>query len=244
MPGGALHKQVTLITGAGRGVGRAIALRFAKEGARVVICARTKREIQQVAKDIRAAGGTVMAQVTDISKPEAVRRLLNAITRRFGRVDILINNAGTLGPRIPLADYSTREWTRVIAVNLTGTFLVAHAALALMIPERAGCILSISSSVGRKGRAGWGAYSVSKFGVESLTQTLAEELRPLGIRAMTYNPGGTRTRMRAEAYPHENPASLRDPAEAAHAVLRLVLHTSMAHSGLAFDRESLPGSHG
>ncbi len=240
MNGGLLHDHVTLITGAGRGIGRAAALRFAQEGAHVVICARTKREIDQVARHIRTAGGTVLAAAADISKPAAVDRLARAAVRRFGRIDSLINNAGILGPRIPLAQYRIRDWVRVLTINLTGTFLVTQAVLRIMVARRRGCIVSLSSSVGRKGRAEWGAYAVSKFGVEGLSQTLAQELEPYGIRIMTYNPGGTRTRMRAEAYPDEDPSRLRTPEAVADDLLRLVTRTSLAHSGMAFDRETLP----
>jgi NAD(P)-dependent dehydrogenase (short-subunit alcohol dehydrogenase family) len=240
MPGGLLQNQVTLITGAGRGIGRASALRFAREGAKVVICARTRRAIDQVATEIEISGGTVLARVADISKPEAVRGLVRAATHRFGRIDVLVNNAGILGPRVPLAHFTIRDWTRVLSINLTGTFLVTHAVLQYMIAQRHGCIVSLSSSVGRKGRAGWGAYAVSKFGVEGLSQTLAQELEPFGIRIMTYNPGGTRTQMRSEAYPEEDPSRLRDPDEVAEDLLRLATRTSMKHSGTAFDRDTLP----
>jgi NAD(P)-dependent dehydrogenase (short-subunit alcohol dehydrogenase family) len=239
MPVGSLDNQVALITGAGRGIGRATALLFGRAGARVVLCARSGREARAAAREIAALGGTALATETDISKPEAVSRLVRAALRRFGRIDILINNAGILGPRIPLAQYRTRDWTRVLDVNLTGTFLVTHAVLARMIPEGRGCIVSLSSSVGRQGRAGWGAYAVSKFGVEGMSQVLAQELASAGIRIMTYNPGGTRTRMRADAYPRENPSRLRTPEAVADDLLRLVTDASPAHSGMAFDRDSI-----
>ena len=240
MPTGLLQNQVALITGAGRGIGRATALLFAHEGAKVVLCARTKREIDHVAHDIRSQGRAVIARVVDISKPRDVDSLIRAALRRFGRIDVLVNNGGILGPRIPLADYTVRDWRRVIAINLTGTFLVTHAVLPQMIRQRRGCILSLSSSVGRKGRAEWGAYAVSKFGVEGLSQTLAQELEPFGIRVMTYNPGGTRTQMRAQAYPTEDPTALRDPSEVAEDLLCLATRTSISHTGTAFDRASVP----
>ncbi len=239
MPTGLLQNQVALITGAGRGIGRATALLFAREGAKLVLCARTKREIDHVARDIRSQGLTVIGRVVDIGNPRDVDSLIRATLRRFGRIDVLVNNGGILGPRIPLADYTVRDWSRVIAVNLTGTFLVTHAVLPQMMRQQRGCILSLSSSVGRKGRAEWGAYAVSKFGVEGLSQTLAQELEAFGIRVMTYNPGGTRTKMRAEAYPAEDPTPLRDPSEVAEDLLRLATRTSMRHTGRAFDRESV-----
>lgn len=242
MAAGLLHDLVTLVTGGGRGIGRAVALRFAREGASVVICARTRRELDRVARDIRASGGTVLAHAADLSRPASVRRLVRVATRRFGRIDILINNAGILGPRIPLAEYKLRDWSRVLAVNLTGTFLVTHAVLPGMMRRRSGCIVSLSSSVGRKGRADWGAYAVSKFGVEGLSQALAQELEPYGIRVLTYNPGGTRTRMRAEAYPSEDRSRLRDPDDVADDLLCLVTRTSLSQSGKAFDRTTLPAS--
>jgi NAD(P)-dependent dehydrogenase (short-subunit alcohol dehydrogenase family) len=238
--GGRVRGTVVIVTGAGRGIGRATAELFAREGARVVLCARTARELRATCAAIRAAGGEAVARVTDIGSAGRARALTGLALRRYGRLDVLINNAGILGPRVPLLRYPRREWEKVLRINLNGTFYVTQEAARIMARQRNGCILTVSSSVGRAGRAGWGAYAVSKFGVEGLSQVLADELRPAGVCVATFNPGGTRTRMRALACPREDRRALRDPSEAARALMRLVTRSSPAISGRAFDQTNLP----
>jgi NAD(P)-dependent dehydrogenase (short-subunit alcohol dehydrogenase family) len=235
-----LRGTVTIVTGAGRGIGRATAELFAREGARVVLCARTGKELRATCAAIQAAGGEAVARVMDIGSASRCRALVELALRRYGRLDVLINNAGILGPRVPLIRYPHREWAEVLRVNLTGTFYVVQEAARVMARRRRGCILTVSSSVGRAGRAGWGAYAVSKFGVEGLSQVLADELRPAGVCVMTFNPGGTRTRMRAQAYPREDRTKLRAPSVAARALLHLAVHAAPALSGRAFDLTNLP----
>jgi NAD(P)-dependent dehydrogenase (short-subunit alcohol dehydrogenase family) len=178
--------------------------------------------------------------VADIGSARQARAVVNAALRRYGRVDVLINNAGILGPRVPIVRYPGREWDEVLRINLGGTFHMTQAAAQSMARRKRGCIITLSSSVGRTGRARWGAYAVSKFGVEGLSQVLAEELRPSNVCVLTFNPGGTRTAMRAQACPREDPGRLRAPIDAADALLRLVLAASPAISGRAFDTTNLP----
>jgi NAD(P)-dependent dehydrogenase (short-subunit alcohol dehydrogenase family) len=230
---------VAIITGAGRGIGQTTTELFAREGARVVLCSRTRRELESTLAAIEAVGGEAIARLTDIGAPRHARELIRLATHHYGKLDLLINNAGILGPRVPLANYPLRDWNRVLRINLTGTFYVSQAAARIMMQQKSGCIISISSSVGRRGRAGWGAYAVSKFGLEGLTQVLADELRPFGVRALTFNPGATRTSMRAAAHPEEDPSRLRPPSIPAQALLQLVLNTSLQDSGRSFDLESL-----
>lgn len=216
-----LKEKVVLITGGGRGIGRAAAERFAAERSRVAICARTEGEVIGTAKEIEAAGGVVRPFRIDLSSRREVQRMVAQIVSEWGMIDLLINNASVLGPSEPIATYPAEAWEEVIRININGTFYITQAVVRTMIPRRAGTILSVTSSVGRRGRATWGAYSVSKFALEGMMQTLAEEVAPFGLRVITLNPGGTRTRMRAAAYPKEDPARLQDPARVAKALLFL-----------------------
>lgn len=239
MPPGRLNGKVALVTGGGRGIGRAIAQVLAEEGAAVAICSRTERELKETVRTISERRGEACYWVADLASATAVRSLVQKLLRRYSRIDILINNASLLGPRLPLADYPFKEWDAVLKVNLTAPFLLAQEVLRFMIPQKSGCILNITSSVGRQGRAQWGGYSVSKFGIEGLTQILAEELREHGIRVLALNPGGTRTAMRAAAYPDEDPNLLPAPETVARVVLDLVLKEEMALSGRSLDARSL-----
>jgi NAD(P)-dependent dehydrogenase (short-subunit alcohol dehydrogenase family) len=213
---------------------------FAEEGARLALCSRTNEELGRVISSIKAHGGAVAGCVTDISSIRQTRRLIQFTLSRYGQIDLVINNAGILGPRVPIAEYPLHDWGKVLQINLTGTFYVSREAAAVMARQQHGCIITLSSSVGRAGRARWGAYAVSKFGVEGLSQVLADELRPAGVCVMTLNPGATRTKMRAEAYPTEDPLKLRNPSAAAQALLRLATRCSPALSGQAFDLDHLP----
>jgi NAD(P)-dependent dehydrogenase (short-subunit alcohol dehydrogenase family) len=235
-----LANLVVIITGAGRGIGRATAELFAREGARLVLCSRTDHELRAVLRATKASGGEAVARVTDISRPRQAQALVRMAVRRYGRLDLLINNAGILGPRVPIADYPVRDWDLVLRINLSGTFYLSQEAATCMVQQGRGCIILISSSVGRAGRAGWGAYAVSKFGVEGLCQVMADELKPFGVTVVTFNPGGTRTTMRAQAYPHEDRRKLHAPSVPAEALLRLALCLSSSMSGKAFDLHNLP----
>ena len=237
---GSLNSKVALITGAGRGIGRATAELFAREGAKVVLCSRTKQQLGQTISSIASTDGEAIARVADIGIAREAEALVRLAVTRYGRLDLLINNAGILGPRVPIVQYAHREWTQVLRINLNGTFFVSQAAAKVMAGQGAGSIISLSSSVGRRGRGLWGAYAVSKFGVEGLSQIMADELRSAGVCVVTFNPGGTQTAMRAEAYPSEDPATIQSPTEAAHALLRLAANLSLDLSGRAFDLTNLP----
>ena len=227
-----LEGKVALITGASQGLGRALALAFAREGARVAINSRSEASIHPVAEEAESLGAEVMALAADVSRGADVERLVGAAAERFGQIDVLVNNAGLLGPRVGIEEYPENEWRRVIDANLTGLFLVTKAAIPHM-PE-GGSIVNVVSGVSVEGRAGWGAYSVSKFGVEGLTQVLAAELEERRIRANAVDPGGMRTEMRAAAYPEEDPTTRITPEENTDVFLYLASDESRGVTGRRF----------
>jgi NAD(P)-dependent dehydrogenase (short-subunit alcohol dehydrogenase family) len=234
-----LEDKVTLITGASQGLGKALALAFAKEGAKVVVNARSEESIRPVAEEIENTGAEVLAVAADVSKSADVERLVNETVERFGRIDVLVNNAGLLGPRVRIVEYPEDEWRRVIDANLTGTFLVSKAAIP-HVPE-GGSIINVVSGVSVEGRAEWGAYSVSKFGVEGLTQILAAELEEHSVRVNAVDPGGMRTEMRAAAYPEEDPTTRITPEENTAVFLYLASDESRDVTGERFKAQEFRG---
>ncbi len=227
-----LEGKVALITGASQGLGKALALAYAEAGARVVISSRSEESLRPVAEEALSSGAEVLALAADVSQSADVNRLIDAAVERFGRVDVLVNNAGLLGPRVPIEEYPEDEWRRVIDANLTGPFLVSKAAIPHM--SEGASIINVVSGVSVEGRAEWGAYSVSKFGVEGLTQILAAELKERGIRANAVDPGGMRTEMRAAAYPEEDPMTRITPEENTDVFLYLASDESRGVSGERF----------
>lgn len=229
------------ITGAGRGLGRAIALAYASAGYRLVLVSRTGSELSAAAREARALKAQVLWEPLDIRHLPSVEGLLKRALAKFGGVDVLVNNASILGPRVPLSEVDDSDWAEVLAVNLSAPFRLTREVLkASMLPRRVGCIINVSSSVGRKGRAGWGPYAVSKFGLEGMTQVLAEELAGSGVRVYSVNPNATRTRMRAEAYPDEDPATVKTPEATAKAFVQLASPSCKLPSGSAvtLDRDT------
>jgi NAD(P)-dependent dehydrogenase (short-subunit alcohol dehydrogenase family) len=230
-----LGGKVALITGGSRGIGRAIAATYAQEGAAVFICARGGNDLRQAVEDIRGAGGEVHGCIGDVGDPAQAKAIVQAALEQFGQVDVLVNNASSLGPRVSIAEYPVSIWENVVRVNLTGAFLMIQEALRAMIPRRQGSVINVSSGVGRVGKARWGAYAASKFGVEGLTQVLADEVHEFGVRANSVNPGPTRTEMRALAYPGEDPLTLPTPDHVAPVFVYLASDDSAAVTGQSFD---------
>ena len=226
---------VAIITGASRGLGRAVALRFAREGARLTICSRAPEEVEIVAKDVRRLGGEVLALKADVSQERDVDRLVAMTHKTFGRIDVLINNAGTLTPRASIDQVKVTDWDRTIATNLRGPFLCMRGVLPHMRAQGRGSIINVSSGAGKRPAPRWGPYAVSKFGVEGLTALAAEETRGQGIRVNAVNPGGTRTAMRSQAYPEEDPMRLPQPAELTGIFVYLVSEASREVTGMSLD---------
>ncbi len=216
-----LSGQVAVVTGAGRGIGRAIALALGRTGAHVVAAARTVADIDAVAGEIAGAGGRATAIAADIADETSVRALFAAVRARLGRLDILVNNAG-IGLYGPVKDFPVGDLDRVVAVNLRGTFLCCQEAMRIMVPARAGTIVNISSVVGFRGYPNQAAYTATKHAVMGLTKTLAVEAQEHGIRVSAILPGGVDTRMVREARPDLDPAILLQPEDVAQTVLYLL----------------------
>ena len=231
-----LANKVAVISGASRGIGRAVAKRFAQEGAVVCMCARHVELLRGVSLEIMSAGGRSFFEQTDISDERQTEEFLSLCGDNFGTIDVLVNNAGVLGPRVPLAHYSSQEWDKVLSVNLNGLFFMTKHALPLF-REQGGSIINVSSSVGKIAKTNWGAYGVSKFAAEGFTRALAEELRSRNIRVNAVNPGSVATEMRHQAFPDEDPRTLRKPEEILDAFVYLASDDSKHVTGQTIDAQ-------
>jgi 3-oxoacyl-[acyl-carrier protein] reductase len=203
-----LKDKVALITGAGRGIGKAVALAYAREGAKLAICARTGSEIEETAREFEAAGAECLALECDVSQEEPVLKLIGDVEKRFGRIDVLINNAGVMTRPTPITELEVRKWDYTIAVNLRGPFLVTRAVLPIMIRQKSGSIINVSSSIGRSAYANFAAYAASKWGLEGLTQTVAAEVGERNIRVNSVAPGYVATKL--TGYSGSSPESVTE----------------------------------
>jgi len=189
---GKLDGQTEIIVGGARGIGAAIASKFASEGARIVLVdlEKMKNEGEQVAREIVNAGGLVVGLSADCTDAAQVQRMVDETVRSFGRVDILINSAGLRGPLVPVQEITETEWDAVLAVNLKAAFLCCKAVLKVMMKQKSGSIVSISGTAGKEGMALRGSLVAAKWGLLGLSQTIAKEAGPYGIRANVICPGG------------------------------------------------------
>ena len=207
-----IQNRIIIITGASRGIGRAAAIRFAREGARVVLFSRSVAALGQVAREIEGAGHAALAIPGDVSHEEEVMSLFRRVMETYGRVDILVNCAGIVAVK-PFVEMDAVTWDSVINTNLRGTFLCCREAFRVMAEQRAGVIINFSSLSGVKGVEkfpGLSAYNVSKAGVASLTEILAVEGKPLNIRVCAISPGAVDTEMLRQAAPHLRPGMTPD----------------------------------
>jgi len=216
-----LAGRVAVVTGAGRGIGRAVALALGRAGACVVAAARTQEEIDATAKAICDAGGEAEAVAVDVADAASVRALFAAVRNGRGRLDVVVNNAG-IGLYGPVETFPVEDLDRLVAVNLRGTFLCCQEAMQLMIPAGAGYIINISSVVGFKGYPNQAGYTATKHAVMGLTKSLAVEAQAHGIRTSVILPGGVDTDMVRHARPDLDPASLLHPEDVAQVVLFLL----------------------
>ena len=219
--GGRLAGRIAVITGASRGIGAAVARRFAREGAHVVLVARTVGGLEEVDDAVRAGGGTATLVPLDLLDFAAIDRLGGTIAERHGRLDILVGNAATLGGLRPMGHFPTDEWERVFALNVTANWRLIRGFDALLRASDAGRAIFVTSGTARMSVAYWGAYSASKAALESMARIYAAEVVKTSIRVNLLDPGEVRTRMRAEAMPGEDPMTLPHPDEIAGAFVDL-----------------------
>jgi NAD(P)-dependent dehydrogenase (short-subunit alcohol dehydrogenase family) len=233
-----LEGKAALITGASKGIGRGLAATFLREGASVFLCARTESTLSAAADELETiadGSGRVFFVAADLGDPGDAERAARAALERFPDLAILVNNASILGKRAPLAELDVTTWNEVLRINTSSLFYVTRPLIPHFVARGAGSIINVSSSVGRKGKANWGAYAVSKFGLEGFTQVLAAELQPSGVRVNSVNPGATRTDMRADAYPEEDPLTLPAPEDIAEVFVYLASDESRSVTGQAFE---------
>jgi NAD(P)-dependent dehydrogenase (short-subunit alcohol dehydrogenase family) len=217
---GPLTDRLALVTGASRGIGAATAEALAKAGAHVILTARTEGGLTEVEDRIHAAGGTATIAPLDLMDGEAIGRLADAVGGRWGRLDMLVLNAGTLGDLMPVNHQKAKDFARIIGVNLIANQQMIAAFDPLLRLSGAGSVLALTSGVALRPRAYWGAYAASKSALEVLIQTYAAEVANIGtVKAAIVDPGPTRTAMRAKAFPGEDPDTLKGPEVVAAAIL-------------------------
>ncbi|GJM15219.1 MAG: NAD(P)-dependent oxidoreductase [Thermodesulfobacteriota bacterium] len=228
-----LDGKIALITGGSKGIGKGIAEAYLKQGAEVIICGRDEADLMATGDELKEFG-QINYVVCDIAKLSDVNNLADQIEAVKIKLDILVNNASILGVRSPIIEYPEDVWQEVIHVNLNAQFFITKALLPLLLKSENASIINVSSSVGRKGKGNWGAYAASKFGVEALTQVLADELEDTNVRVNSVNPGGTRTDMRAGAYPDEDPNTLPTPLDISPVFVYLASDESLDTNGQEF----------
>jgi NAD(P)-dependent dehydrogenase (short-subunit alcohol dehydrogenase family) len=233
MPG-KLNGRIALVTGASRGIGRALALAMAGEGAHVVAVARTTGALEELDDDIKSAGGSASLVPMDLREPDGIDQLGGVVFERWKRLDILVGNAGVLGRLSPLGHIEPKTWDEVMAVNVTANWRLIRSFDPLLRQSEAGRAVFVTSGAARTIYAYWGPYAVSKAALETLAKTYAAETVKTAIKVNLLNPGPIRTRMRAQAMPGEDPNSLPPPEAMAEAFLPLVL-PSQKQSGLIYD---------
>jgi NAD(P)-dependent dehydrogenase (short-subunit alcohol dehydrogenase family) len=227
-------RRVALVTGASRGIGRAAALALARAGCHVVALARTVGGLEELDDAIKRDGGRATLVPADLTDFAALDRLGAAIAKRWGRLDILIGNAGLLGPITPLGHVEPAAWERVMAVNVTANWRLLRAVDTSLRASPNGRVVLVSSGAATACRAYWGPYSVSKAALEALARTYAAETVTTPIRVMLLNPGPLRTAMRAEAMPGEDPMTLKTPQDLAPWFVKLT-DPEWAETGKVFD---------
>ena len=222
MSAGRLQGRIALITGASRGIGAAVARRYAEEGAHLVLVARTTGALEELDDEIQQITGTPATLVPmDLTDYDEIDHMGAALHERFGHLDILVGNAGILGTLSPLGHIDPKVWDQTMAVNLTANWRLLRSMDPLLQRSDAGRAIFVTSTVGAKPRAYWSAYAISKAGLEMMAKIYAQENAKSRVNVNLVNPGGTRTAMRAQAMPGEDPASVKPPEAVTETFVRL-----------------------
>ena len=214
--------RLVLVTGASRGIGRAVALAVAKEGAHVVALARTVGGLEELDDEIQKAGATATLVPLDLKDFTGIDRMGAALHERWGKLDALFGNAGILGPLTPMTHLQPKAWDEIMAINLTANWRLLRSLDPLLRASDAGRVLMVSSAVARLNRPYWGPYAITKAALEMLTFTYAAECNGTNVKANALNPGPTRTTMRAQAMPGEDPMTLPAPEELTPLILEML----------------------
>jgi NAD(P)-dependent dehydrogenase (short-subunit alcohol dehydrogenase family) len=229
-----LADRIALVTGASRGIGAALALQLAQAGAHVVAVARTVGGLEELDDQIKAAGGTATLVPLDVKDSEGIARLALALNERYGRLDVLIGNAGIIGPLSPLGHIEPKDWDNLVAVNITANWQFIRCMDPLLQRSPAGRAVFLTSAVAYKGRAYWGPYAASKAALDALARAYAAENATTPVRVNLFAPGPTRTRMYLGAFPGIDPMTLPPPEDVAKAIVPLCL-PACTESGKIYD---------
>lgn len=237
-----LREKTALITGSGRGIGRAVALAFARRGTNLILCSRTRKELKETEALAKRTRVKILVRPCDVTDAAQIKSLVAAGVKVFKHIDILVNNAGHLGNTGPLVDASERDLLDGLRGNAVSVFLMTREVLKhSMLKSRSGCVINVSSGRGRRGGLGLGPYTAGKFALEGLTQTYAAECKDKGIRVYSLDPMATRTSMRATTYPQEDPNTLKTPEAVAEAFLALAMEDCSIPTGSALTLDRATG---
>lgn len=225
----ALANRIALITGASRGIGAAVARRFAQEGAHVILTARSTAGLEEVDDAVQAAGGQATLVPLDLKEYDKIDELAGLIAQRFGKLDILVGNAAQLGELTPIAHASPKMWDKVMSINVTANYRLIRAFDPLLRASDAGRAIFVTSGITQMDVAYWGPYAASKAALEMMVRTYAAEVAKTNVRVNLLDPGVVRTRMREQAFPGENPLALPEPDSLAETFLALALPGCRRH---------------
>ncbi|MBL4614830.1 MAG: SDR family NAD(P)-dependent oxidoreductase [Magnetovibrio sp.] len=239
-----LEGRVALITGASRGIGRSLAKHFAEQGAHLILTARTQGALEELDDELRAAGHEAPTLVPcNLTDFDTIDKIGAAIFERFERLDVLVGNAGTLGTLSPITHISPKEWQKVLDTNLTANWRLIRSMDPLLKASDAGRAIFVTSSVGHQARSYWGTYAVSKAALEMTAGIYAEECVKTNVKVNLINPGGTRTQMRTEAMPGEDPETVKSPDAINHLFLELASPACTVNATMVDAEQELAAGH-